>query len=374
MKEQSAGPPEHVERNDGRAEVGPAAGATGRLNLAQIGAFYAVGALFVFVFLLLWYAGQMLLVAFSSILIAVLLHGASSRLAMLLHIPYKFALMVVLLLAIAVLGIGGSLLAPSIAEQTDQILTTIPSSIQRLRDYVERYGFLRGMLSELPPPAEMASAASKMLAQARLIFTGALGVVANIVIILFVALYLAAQPGVYRRGVLALLPARMVPRGEEVMTELRDTLWLWLFGKMVAMVIVGAVTALGLTLLDVPLALTLGIVAGLFDFIPYIGPILAGVPATLIAFSQSPTLALYVVLLFMAIQTAEGYLLTPFVDRKTVSLPPAFTIMMQVLMALPFGLMGVALASPLAAVVYVLVTMLYVQSALGKNVKTPSEK
>jgi predicted PurR-regulated permease PerM len=344
------------------------------LSLRQVGLFYALGALFLGMFALLWHAGNVLLLVFASILIAVLLHGASVRLGRLLHLSYRFALPLVLLLVIAVIGLTGTLLAPQVAEQIDQLFATIPSAIQKLRGYVERYGWLRGLANELPSPEKMASAASTMLSQARLVFTGALGVLANLVIILFLSLYLAAQPQVYRRGLLALVPKRMLPRGEEVMQELGDTLWLWLFGKMLAMVVVGAGTALGLTLLDVPLALTLGIVAGLFDFIPYIGPILAGIPATLIAFTDSPTLALYVVLLFVAIQMVEAYLLTPLVERKTVSLPPALTITTQVLMSIPFGLLGVALASPLAAVVYVLVTMLYVQGVLGKHVQTPSEK
>lgn len=348
--------------------------ATDRTPLAQIGLFYAIGAFFLIAFALLWYAGSVLLLVFASVLIAVLLHGTSVRLGHRLHLPYKFALPLVVLLAIAVIGLTGYLLAPQVAEQMDQLLKTIPSSIQKLRSYAEHYGWLRSLSNEFPPPEKLASAASAMLSQMRLVFAGALGAVANLFIILFIALYLAAQPGVYQQGVLALLPKRLMRRGEEVMQELGDTLWLWLFGKMLAMLVVGVVTAIGLTLLDVPLALTLGIVAGLFDFIPYLGPILAGIPATLIAFSSDPSLALYVILLFVGIQTAEGYLLTPLVERKTVSLPPALTITTQVMLAIPFGLAGVALASPLAAALYVLIAMLYVQDALGKNVKTPSEK
>lgn len=364
---------ESRQEKQGNADGGEQGRGNG-ISLKQIGLFYLTGALFLFGFGLLWYAGSVLLVVFSSILVAVLLNGASVRLGHRLHLSYRFALPLVLLLAIAGIGLTGFLLAPQIAEQVDELLTAIPSAIQQLRTYVERYGWLRTLASELPPPEKLASAASNMLSQARLIFAGALGVVANVAIILFLALYLAAQPDVYLRGVLALLPERMTRRGAEVMQELGDTLWLWLFGKIISMVVVGITTAIGLTLLDVPLAMTLGIVAGLFDFIPYIGPILAGVPATLIAFTDSPMLALYVMLLFIAIQMMEGYLLTPLVERKTVSLPPALTITTQVLMSIPFGLMGVALASPLAAVLYVLIAMLYVQDVLGKNVQTPSEK
>jgi len=128
--------------------------------------------------------------------------------------------------------------------------------------------------------------------------------------------------------------------------------------------VVGAATATGLWLLEVPLALILGLIAGLLDFIPYLGPLMAGVPAALIAFSISPELGLYTVLLFAGIQLLEGYLLSPLIEAKTVSLPPALTIAMQILFGTMFGMAGIALATPLAAVLSVLITMLYVQDVL----------
>ncbi|WP_420473766.1 AI-2E family transporter [Noviherbaspirillum sp. ST9] len=149
---------------------------------------------------------------------------------------------------------------------------------------------------------------------------------------------------------------------------------LWLRGKLLSMTVVGAATAIGLTILGVPLALALGLVAGLLDFIPYIGPVLAAIPALLIAFSQGPMLALYVILLFIVLQLLEGYLLLPLIERKTVSMPPALTITMQVLMGLAFGLAGIALATPLTAVVAVLVAMLYVEDVLDDRVNLPAEK
>jgi predicted PurR-regulated permease PerM len=138
------------------------------------------------------------------------------------------------------------------------------------------------------------------------------------------------------------------------------------------MLIIAVATSLGLALLGVPLALVLGIIAGLLDFIPYIGPIMAGVPAVMLALSDSPTQALYVVLLFVGLQILEGYVVLPLIERRTVSLPPALTISMQVLLGSLFGLSGIALATPLAAVVTVLVAMLYVQDVLGDPVSTPA--
>jgi hypothetical protein len=149
------------------------------------------------------------------------------------------------------------------------------------------------------------------------------------------------------------------------MDDIGDTLARWLIGKSLSMLIVGIATAGGLTLLGVPLGLILGIIAGLLDFIPYIGPILAGVPAVLIALSISPDLALYTVLLFLAIQTLEGYVLQPLVEARAVEIPPALTIVMQLVFGSLFGFAGIALATPLTAMLMVLVNKLYVEDILG---------
>jgi predicted PurR-regulated permease PerM len=219
----------------------------------------------------------------------------------------------------------------------------------------------------------MAAQASSMVTHAGVFFSGILGALASVVIVAFVGIYLAVRPASYINGLVRLFPADKRPRTREIMHEIGHVLAQWLLGKMISMVIIGCLTALGLALLDVPLAMVLGILAGLLDFIPYIGPIMAGLPAVLIAFSESPTLALYVLLLFVGLQTTEAYLLSPLIERRTVSLPPAITIMMQTLLGTFFGLAGIALATPLTAVLAVLVTMLYVQDVLGDPVKIPGE-
>jgi predicted PurR-regulated permease PerM len=213
-----------------------------------------------------------------------------------------------------------------------------------------------------------------MVPNAGLFFSGVVGAFGNVLIILFVGIYFAAQPYTYIDGFVLLVPHHKRTRAREVLSEIGRTLSKWLLGKFASMVLVGTLSATGLALLGVPLALILGIIAGLLDFIPYLGPLMAGVPAALIAFSESPAHALYVVALFGFIQLIEGYILQPFIENKTVSLPPALTIVMQVLFGTLFGLAGVALATPMTAVLAVVVTMLYVQDVLGDRVRTPSEQ
>jgi predicted PurR-regulated permease PerM len=125
------------------------------------------------------------------------------------------------------------------------------------------------------------------------------------------------------------------------------------------------IIGLGLWLLKVPLPLALAILAGLLEFIPYLGPILSAVPAVLFALTESSTLAFYVVLFYAGVQALEGYLLGPLIEQKTVHLPPALTVLSQVVLGVLVGALGIVLASPLMAAALVAVDMLYVQGVLG---------
>lgn len=320
-----------------------------------------------------WYASHALLLIFACILFAILLYEASQRVRKVLPVRRTLALALVVTLLFAIVGGGGYLMAPQISEQAHQLVKVVPGTLEQLHERASQNPALQAVLGELPTTEQLKKTIGDMLPRAGLFFSGVLGALGNVVIITFVGIYFALQPFLYIDGIVTLVPKRKRARAREVLDEIGLTLSRWMFGKFFSMVVVGIATATGLTLLDVPLALILGIIAGLLDFIPYLGPLMAGVPAVLIALSISPELALSVVILFGAIQMAEGYLLEPLVTRKMVSLPPALTIIMQVLMGAFFGLAGVALATPLTAMLAVLVSMLYVQDLLGDNVRTPVE-
>jgi predicted PurR-regulated permease PerM len=204
-----------------------------------------------------------------------------------------------------------------------------------------------------------------MVPNAGLFFGGILGAIGNVIIILFVGIYFAATPQLYTNGLVRMVPQSKRGRAREVLQELGHTLASWLLGKAASMLIVGVATSIGLSMLGVPLALILGIIAGLLDFIPYLGPVMAGVPAVLLALSISPELAMYTVLLFVGVQLVEGYLLQPLIEARAVDLPPALVIVMQLIFGTLFGFAGVALATPLAAGLSVLVKMLYIEDVLG---------
>lgn len=306
-----------------------------------------------------------LLLLFACVLFAVLLYELSAILCRRFGWNRKLALVVVVLALLLIIGLGGWAMAPQIAEQSTELAEQIPQSLQRLRQMVENQPLLARIAADLPDAKQLIGSMQQFVPNAGIFFGGVLGALGNVVIIVFVGIYFALSPRQYKQGVVKLVPQGKRERAVQVMDDIGDTLARWLIGKSLSMLIVGAATAGGLTLLGVPLGLILGIIAGLLDFIPYIGPIMAGVPAVLIALSISPDLALYTVLLFLGIQTVEGYVLQPLVEARAVEMPPALTIVMQLVFGTLFGFAGIALATPLTAMLMVLVDKLYVEDILG---------
>lgn len=333
----------------------------------------AITVLFLGVTLFAWANFRALLIVFAGILLAILLYELANRLAKPLHLPHGLALALVVLLLAALVAAAIWAGAAPIERQVGELVDSLPQALDSLRAWFAQYPSLQSVLPRLPPPEQLLSALPRLLPDAGPFFSGALGVLTSAVVIGFVGIYLAAQPQPYVRALMMMVPPARRQRAAHVLQTLGNMLGRWLLGKALSMLIVGILTTVGLWLLGIPLAMVLGLISGLLDFIPYLGPLLAAVPAVLIAFSQSPADALYTALLFFGIQTAEGYLLIPLIERRAISLPPAVTIVVQLLLGSLAGLAGVALATPLTAVVVVLVTMLYVQDVLDVPVKPPGE-
>jgi predicted PurR-regulated permease PerM len=200
-----------------------------------------------------------------------------------------------------------------------------------------------------------------------------LAAIGGIVIILFLAIYIGAEPDLYHRGLMHLFPKRSRERAGEVLSAMATVLRRWLVTQLIAMVTIGTVTTIVLLILRVKAAFALGILAGLLEFIPTIGPLLSAVPAVAMGFLDSPEKALYVGIAFWAIQFAENHLLIPLLMKGGVDVPPVLTILSQALMALLFGFLGLMCAVPLLAAILVAVKMLYVEAVVGDQVAVVNE-
>lgn len=298
----------------------------------------------------LWLFGPFLMVIFIGVLLAVGLHAPAALLARRTPLSYGWSLAVVTVTLLAlVVGVGWSA-APSIASQADEMRARIPELVELGRSRIEQYQWGRDLLESGGGGTGDLATSSQLWTGLAGVFATTFGAAANLVLIVFVGLYLAVEPGLYKRGVVFLAPDRVRPRLDALLEESASVLRHWLFGTLLSMLTIGVLTFIGLTLLGVPLALLLAVIAALLAFIPNIGPVLAAVPAVLLSLLDGPQQALYVALLYIGVQTVESYLVTPFIQRRTVSLPPALTIAAQFLLGMLAGALGLLVATPLAAI------------------------
>ena len=191
--------------------------------------------------------------------------------------------------------------------------------------------------------------------------TSTVEVVTGLLIIVFLSIYISVDPGMYRRGILLLLPPKRRPQAGEVLSAIAVVLRKWLVTQLIAMVTLGIVTTIALLMLHVKAAFALGLLSGLFEFIPTVGPIISSLPAIAMGFLDSPEKAVWVVAVYVGVHFLESHLMIPLLMKGGIDLPPALTIVTQALMALLFGLLGLMCAVPLLAASVVAVKMLYVQ-------------
>jgi predicted PurR-regulated permease PerM len=315
-----------------------------------------------------WFAGEVLLVLCAGVLAAIALSAATSLLMDLGIQRRGVALALVVLTLVLVVGATGWLLAPEISAQIDELLQQLPKAWQSLLTSLRRTEWGRALAH--PPQVEESIA---VVSNATGLLAIALHNVALFVIVVFVGLYIAVDPAPYYGGLLRLLPPRRRRRATEVAQVVEQALRRWLLSRFVAMGIVGSVTAVGLWILNIQLALTLGLLSGLLTFIPYVGAIVSLLPALLLALTQGTATAAYVVLLYIGVHVLEGYLVTPLIEQKAVQLPPALSIASQVLLWTLAGAWGLALASPIAATLLIVVNMLYIEDELEESAAVPTE-
>jgi predicted PurR-regulated permease PerM len=318
----------------------------------------------------LWFAADVLLLLFAAVLLATLLRAATNGLTHRTPLPDGAALTLVILLALAVLIGGGLILAPQIASQVPELVNNLGQTVEGLQQKLGLANLTRELTTHLTLK-ELLLPPAGFLGRATNIISSSFGVVANAVIVVVIGIYLAADPDLYLRGVAHLVPVARRQATRELLEAIGHTLRWWIVGQLVTMTTVGVLTYIGLRLLDVPLALILGVVVFLLTFVPFIGAIMAAIPVVLVAFSQGATIGLYALAVYTGIEMFEGYVLSPLVQRHSVSLPPALTIAAQVLLGVLLGVLGIALATPLAALTLVVINRLYVGALLGEDQPRP---
>jgi len=327
-----------------------------------------VAVVFIFVLLLgwfLWRAAHIMLLLFLGILMAVFLRGLASLLHRATRLPLKWSLIVVIFVLFGFFTLSGYVLVPRISSQIAILSKELPRAIGQIRSNIEKNPWGKKLIEHIPGTEQLMKSEKQIVIQTLGIFATTIGITVSAAIVLFSGFYLAFAPEPYLRGIVGIIPPGRRKRAETVLRALGTILARWLIGRFCAMMFVSILVAGGLWIMNIHLALTLSIIAGLMDFVPNIGPLVAIIPVVLLTLAQSKAKVLYVVLLYLAVLSIEGYLFTPLVQQREVSLPPVLVLMSQIVMGLFFGALGVILATPLVACVVVLVRMLYIEDMLG---------
>jgi Predicted permease len=313
--------------------------------------------------ILLGYAANALFVAFGGLLFAVFLRMLVRLVTRVMPLSEGKALAIVVLVLMSLSILAGMWMAPRISDELGQLAGQLPKSIHHLKQKAERSPWSKWIVSTSQTAS---SNGQEVVKKGEQLASLALEGVGALVIVLFLGLYFAANPHRYLDGLVRLLPIDRRPHIRDVLIDAGESLTRWLFGRLLAMTFVGIVTGLALMAMGIPLAFILGLLAGLFGFIPYIGPAISALPAMLIALEQQGAhTALLVAALYLGVQTVQDYVLTPLIQQRTVSLPPVLTIMSQIFAGIWIGPIGVALATPFAVVLMVLVQRLYIEDYLG---------
>jgi len=336
--------------------------------------------LFAALLLLAWYHAATLFLVFAGMLLGVGLNALTELLGRVLRLPHALRLTIVCLVLAGLLGGIGFLGGTTIAQQAAALSDTIKSQITHVKSFLESHGIDTSYFDignaasasasaagqgsaaagssfthNLPSAGAIASGGSAIVSQTFKLLLGTVGAVGNFFIVLFLGLCFAAQPSVYRNGLLFIAPAKRRATVTAIVDRIGETLERWLIAQMMTMFAVFLVTWIGLEIIGIQSSFILGIQAGLLAFIPTVGAILAGLIVVLASLPSGWVAALSAFVLFLGVHALESYVLTPIIQRQALDIPPATLFACQILLGVVFGIWGLAMALPLLAIVKVMI-------------------
>lgn len=364
---------------------------------------------------LLWFASALVLTTFLAVLFGLAVSAGVDRLER-FKIRRGMGAALIVLSFFGLLALLGLWMAPTLREQGAELRQRLPEAVDRVQEWINRRQGFMSLLLRPPGGSQRAGEGATSAAQAptgggtgaapaagrgaqaardttapgppsatetlssrlggqlggvvRYLFPflqSTIAVVAGFLLIIFLAIYIAADPNTYHAGLMHLFPKPARRRAGEILSAMATVLRKWLVTQLIAMVAIGAVTTAVLLALNVKAALALGVIAGLLEFIPTVGPILSAIPAIAMGFIDSPQKAVYIAVAYMGIQFLENHILIPILMKGGVDIPPALTILAQALATLVFGFLGLMVAVPLMAASMVAVKMLYVEGVVGDD-------
>lgn len=332
-----------------------------------------------------WQFAATLFLLFAGMLLGVALNAMTTLLGRLTGLRHALRLAIVCLAMAGLLSgivfLGGT----TIAQQATVLSNTIKSQLGNVKEFLEQRGVDTSYLDftnaageakgegsavtttttstpatssqshGIPGAGALASSGGAIISQTLKVLLGTVSVVGNFFIVLFLGLAFAAQPSIYRAGLLFIAPAKYRAQATVIVDRIGETLERWLIAQIITMTAVFLVTWIGLAIIGIPSSFILGIQAGLLAFIPTVGAILGGLIVVLASLASGWIAALSAFILFLGVHALESYVLTPIIQRQALDIPPATLFAFQILLGVVFGIWGLALALPLMAIAKVMI-------------------
>jgi predicted PurR-regulated permease PerM len=330
-----------------------AAGISIALILAVIIAYVISWALFLFLF---------------SILLAVVLRGITNFITRHTRLPDKVVLFLVIIFILSAIALSMWAIMPHIIQQIDELNVQLPRALDQAIGDMKKSPTGRWILKQTPSEEELRKNAGVMLKGATTFLTATTDFIIGLIVVVFGAFYLSYDPEMYIDGIVRLIPIRKRQRLKDVLDSVGYMLLWWMVGRFIDMFLISIFTGIGLWMIQIPLVLTLSILAGLLTFIPNFGPILSAIPALVLALPGGFDKVFYVIMLYIIIHAIEGYIISPIVQEKTALVPAVLTLVVQIGFGIIFGFLGLAMATPIVAAGLVFIKALYMEDVLGDQI------
>lgn len=314
-------------------------------------------ALLVILIFILKAAFNVLLMIFAGSLIAIFFHGLADLIERKTSWRRSVSMAVSVVITFVVIGSMFYLMGAKISQQASEMSKEIPELVDTAESKLKESSIGRKILFYVS-----GNNSQKMMNSFQQIFRTSFGVVGDLYIIFFIGLFFTVNPSMYKDGFVKLMPLAAKPGAVRVLNRISGTLKGWLKGAMLSMLIIAVFTFIGLKMVGMPMALALAVMAGLLNFIPNFGPLIAMVPAVLLGLTIDTHTAFIILLMYVGIQAIESNVVTPMVQNAIIKIPPAMIIISQVLIGTLTGGLGIILATPLLAVVIVIIDELYVKN------------
>ncbi len=319
--------------------------------------------------LLIYLLADMLMLVFGAILIAIMLHSIADYIKRYTKFSDKWSLFSAIMLITFVVGFAALIINVTVSGQVDDLTQKIPEAWDSFKDKLSSHEVgkkLVNQIQDIKPDRGIIATFSNV---AGMLLNG----ITSLILMIVTGIYIAAQPHLYKRGFLKMIPDKSRAPVVEAMDCCTKALKLWLLEKLLCMVFIAVFVTSGLMLIGFPSAIALGLLAGLGEFIPYIGTLIAAIPALLLAINDGPEMVLYTLIVYIVVQQVQGNIVMPIIQQKIVTLPSALTIFALIAFAALLGPMGVLFGEPLAVLLFVIVKKVYIRDTLHERTRIPGE-